>query len=441
MGATLDTSVLARADGNALQANLAVIKGRRPTGWIGQTHPARRGELPFLWRDVLRIADRDLVDAVALSAPSHCIDGWSYASRGVSAILSGDMHAARHLAYYAQLRAALSFLANVGVGIFNGINFVVDDGGRVHRLDPDPVAPSSQRGLGTHKVVWQALEGWANNSSQSKHLLEVLRLAGTSYRDCLDGIWPGSANAAVVVPLIASWGVDLRRAGADHDFRNVSSYVSHALNPLPQQVLGNLNFVANFWELHEPTGSGGFDKLDRFLLRSILQAQHFRMYSNKSYGTGSISNRFDQLPATVRSVASREFLISNVEKADPLLLTKARLRTSPAGPLEMMARAFLLLRTATALTHHSLAAAGVSSALGDLRPWLDTVATDRGFRDPNKPYTDILELWYEVQYALEDLRSSKKPAPSSLADWIKRPNRGMPILTEVERIGVWSFGV
>src|SRR4051794_23369664 len=42
---------------------------------------------------------------IAASSITHCFDGWSYFARAVDAELSGDPDAARHLGYYAELRA------------------------------------------------------------------------------------------------------------------------------------------------------------------------------------------------------------------------------------------------------------------------------------------------------------------------------------------------
>lgn len=41
---------------------------------------------------------------VAASLPGHCIDGWAYLGRSLSACLHGDAGTARHLAYYAEPR-------------------------------------------------------------------------------------------------------------------------------------------------------------------------------------------------------------------------------------------------------------------------------------------------------------------------------------------------
>jgi len=56
-----------------------------------------------------------LSEYIAASCLLHCSDGWSYLGRAISALLRGDPHRARHLAYYAELRAATALLAKVGV--------------------------------------------------------------------------------------------------------------------------------------------------------------------------------------------------------------------------------------------------------------------------------------------------------------------------------------
>src|SRR6476661_7745516 len=52
-----------------------------------------------------------LAEYVAASAILHCSDGWGYLGRAMGAQLQGDIGTSRHLAYYAELRAAMSLLA------------------------------------------------------------------------------------------------------------------------------------------------------------------------------------------------------------------------------------------------------------------------------------------------------------------------------------------
>lgn len=69
---------------------------------------------------------RHLSQYIAASCLLHCTDGWSYLGKPISSLLRGDPHGARHLAYYAELRAAMSLLATTGVGVFDRYHFVID---------------------------------------------------------------------------------------------------------------------------------------------------------------------------------------------------------------------------------------------------------------------------------------------------------------------------
>ncbi len=75
-----------------------------------------------------------LASYIAASSTIHCMDGWSYAARAVEAELSGDIDAARHLAYYAELRAAMSILAGAGVGVFHNQHFALRVNGRCAQI-------------------------------------------------------------------------------------------------------------------------------------------------------------------------------------------------------------------------------------------------------------------------------------------------------------------
>src|SRR5688572_29446428 len=53
-------------------------------------------------------APQQLAQYVAASTLLHCADGWSYLGKSIISLLRGDPHRALHLAYYAELRAAIS---------------------------------------------------------------------------------------------------------------------------------------------------------------------------------------------------------------------------------------------------------------------------------------------------------------------------------------------
>ena len=93
-----------------------------------------------------------LSEYVAASAVVHSFDGWSYLSRALEAEMAGDPDSARHLGYYAELRAAMSMLASGGIGVFDRQHVVVRDSQECEIFKSD----------GTHVFAWQALEIWAD---------------------------------------------------------------------------------------------------------------------------------------------------------------------------------------------------------------------------------------------------------------------------------------
>lgn len=291
----LDVSVLATADrGHVLNA-LASFANKSSSQWFPAGHPASQGQLPR-WQKLNSFPAVQAIEAVAASGPNHCIDGWSYASRGLAALLAGDGHSARHLAYYAQLRAGLSILSNLGVGIFNRTNFVVTALGTITRLDTHPPRKPNAPGMGTHDIVWEALKEWTLGTQTSRLFLEMVKIGTASLKECLDAIWPGSSATGAASTLIEAWGVDLKRGKDEHKNRNISSYSPQAMNPLGAIAPDGLRFVKGFWDLFEPTSGTSFDNLDRYLLRSLLLKQHRTITNNSSYSTGAITSRYHELP-------------------------------------------------------------------------------------------------------------------------------------------------
>jgi len=66
---------------------------------------------------------------IAASSLSHSLDGWGYLAHAVESLLKGDKGIAVHLAYYAELRATMSFLACEGIGALNHLHFCTDSSG------------------------------------------------------------------------------------------------------------------------------------------------------------------------------------------------------------------------------------------------------------------------------------------------------------------------
>ncbi|MDO8799101.1 hypothetical protein [Phenylobacterium sp.] len=429
---------LALADRTHVMAAMAQFSGKPTAQWLDPTKPGHDGALPKHWPAFQALEPAQVIRVLAASAPNHCMDGWSYVSRSLSALLAGDPHAARHLAYYAQLRAALSLLANLGIGVVDGINFVVDASGAIIPLDPRADGtPPPKRGDGTHTVVWDALEAWGATPALAASFLRLVRIQGTSLDDILSGIWPGYAPQAVASGLITSWGADLKQGRDDKLSRNRSSYYPTALNNLPNAPGDHIDFVDNFWELFRPVGASQFDRVDAYLIRRLLQSLHHLAYDNSDYLSGQIGKEYERLPAQIQVIVPRSFLAVPEANDRPLIISLASRPGPQAGPTDMLSRALLLLRLATAFTHSNMVDAGLSVAEGALRPWLNEIAVARGFWAPDAPLDFLGDLWLDVEYELVDFMDLKIDVGSE--GWLSRAAKRMPIVSEAERIGLWSL--
>ena len=319
----------------------------------------------------------------------------------LGSLLAGDSHATRHLAYYAQLRAALSILHVNGVGIFNGLNFVADRTGVIHRLDSNI---QRERGAGTHRAVWPLIENWAANPSNARVFTECVQFRGVSLSDCITAIWSTSVAAPLVSKIVESWGVDLQRSANDRNWRNVSSYDAHALNPAPSSFIDRLELVRNLWLSLEPDGLGGYPELDRHLLRNfleILKPDRVQPAANKRLW----DNGLKKLDSQIQSFAPVEFL-DRQEDVDDLPIITVAANGVPGDVHAMVCRALLLIRTATSIVRTAFVEAGFEPLQDNLMSWFEIVGLERGFWQKNSQPGEVDELWDVINDAIGDLSSS-----------------------------------
>ena len=201
----------------------------------------------------------ELIEYVAGSTLVHCFDGWSFLARALDAEMSGDPDTARHLGYYAELRAAFSIMAGEGVGIFNRNHIVVMENQKCRSL------PSER----THVLTWQALECWAGLSKSSATLFKAIRPAGITIKDWLDHF--GGSPGFVADKWLKTWGLDLSRLQDDREARNLVSYRPSAfVSSGPRPIAETVKTVTELWKICGPDAHGGFSSLDLHLLRSSV---------------------------------------------------------------------------------------------------------------------------------------------------------------------------
>ena len=384
-----------------------------------------------------------LIDYLAASVLVHCYDGWSYLARALEAEMSGDPDAARHLGYYAELRAAFSIMAGEGVGIFNYDHLIVTDEGKCRSL-PE---------MSTHSLIWQALEYWADLPKSTDTLFKVIRPEGIPLKSWLDH-FGGSANF-ISNDWLKTWGLDLSRLRDDRKARNLSSYRPTAfISPGPRPIAETVKTVTELWEICGPGGSrGGFSSLDLHLLRSSVeklfenttgqsrkqeQAKHkYRKQINTMLNTQSLSDS--------KRNRLEEFLAFETDENTPELLLAAGRTNQPTHlnhSQQVLARATLLLRVATGSLSNLLNESG-ASLYTDLEFWWMGTSVRRRLWSKNNAPDNFADLWQDVSEALDIAQQSTQPPNNPDCHhsfWFAKPESAAPaaLLTTTERIFLWG---
>jgi hypothetical protein len=161
----------------------------RSSKWVGNRNRYSRDTVKRIKVDITKgslRSPRQLSQYIAASSILHCADGWSYLGKAISSLMRGDPHRSRHLAYYAELRAALSLLASEGIGIFQNQHFVFDGQNSVSRL---------QTGKQTHQVVWNCLECWAQQKRSGSLFARIITPYGRTLDEWLAPLGGGNIVA------------------------------------------------------------------------------------------------------------------------------------------------------------------------------------------------------------------------------------------------------
>ena len=396
---------------------------RRWKRWLNLKHP---------YSDVIRALRRPrtvdgekLGEYIAASAPLHLADGWNYLSRAFDAITRGDRHAAYHLAYYAELRAAMSLLATEGIGIFRDRHIALNAG-----FVPTEFSGSS------HAATWEVLSAWSDEPGTAERLLESISLEQKSLSEWLTAIGAlPSARRVLAKEWLAAWSLDLQLVATDRERRNEISYRPtriHLLPPVdPQLELTAPLFQS--WEVLEPFSADGTGVLlDSSLLRRAISLSVKEKWC--SYGSPEAAM------AALKSDMSQpgyEALHAGNASADAILGQAEETGTVVATPV--LARALLMLRLASARSALLLADAGISKE--DLEFWWESLGTDMGLWESSGDIDAFADLWRDVEEAIGQARERMAAIPNGTSvHAVSRVLSREVSLTQFSRAPLWLLG-
>lgn len=442
-----ETANIKSASAIAVQAAAQRITPTALAGhWITATNAYHQDAIATIYDHSRngQFAQNDLHEYVAASAPNHCLDGWAYWGRALHSLIQGDTYTTVHLAYYAELRAAMSILAAEGIGAFNRIHVTFDQGGSVNVIGDIP----------THDFVWQALGEWSKRTGSGTIIGDLVSDGLHPLSDWLEEFGSGYVSQSYARQWMQAWSLDLQQSSDDRLARNVASYrptvVTGRLYPSP---IHSSKLVRETWSAFEPDSANGFAVLDRYLIRLAFEDAFFvatgatPLTQSVSYG-GRVATTIGRLRHTASTQADLQaFMTRSDHRALDLLILSEAAKQDIIGTsdqhLQIVARAALLLRIATGVCKNLLRSAGYSSS--DLASWGVGEAQNLGLVRNGSVLTHPADMWADVVTGLEELKRWEADPGSSTAtrmDWFADPLLATPLLMlgGCERIALWGLG-
>lgn len=383
------------------------------------------------------VRSRNLADYVAASAPLHCCDGWSLLGRAVGAHLRGDADATRHLAYYAELRAAMSLLATQGVGIFNERHFVIDEDSAASLLTK----------ASTHTAAWDVLEAWGDSPVAADVLAAILMPAGRAISDWVAALPAGSSWQPIATDWLSHIGLDLRVLSDDRDARNEASYrPTHLQARQGLSCTDAVSIAREMWALLQPEPSLPFTELDRYLLRRTLEQAFFAVEESTHRQAPrrferAIATALQEIDPGLSSPEWDRFLRRVDDSNDPPIMRASDTRPAVSSPyhhVSVMARALMLLRVASGTVRHMLIEAGVG--LGSLSFWWEPYGRERGLWTIPPLSSELMDGWADTELTLREVDEwiDQGREGTYREMWTSLPN---PVtdLASLEKVGLWSL--
>ena len=376
--------LLQAASPHCIQLALLTIPGRNR--WLTAQH--RYADVAgALWPPSVGVDGVPLAEYIAYSIPLHVADGWTFLARALDSVKAGDIDSAIHMAYYAELRAAMSLLATEGVGVFD----------RRHVAIGSNYAITDLVNQGTHRVVWELLSAWGSDPGRSPTILDAIRVEQRTISDWLQVAQISQSVQHVVAGnWLNEWSVDLQRFSKDREARNEVSYRPHRLVatniPVPGIRYRVVDPLLRIWDSLEPSPDLGGVALDTELLARALSYA----FDRPSRSIPEWEHFVDQnlQPASGVLKATLKGPLANSGR----IFSWAQQSSFPPTANAIIARATLLLRIANAVCAQLLHQLQITRM--DLEFWWQPVGEEYGLWSNGYEPVDFADLWWDVEDAI-----------------------------------------
>lgn len=387
-----------------------------------------------------QISSNEFKTYLAASSLAHLLDGWMYLSNSFNSLLNGDKGTAIHLAYYAELRSAMSILATEGIGVFDKKHFGVFE---YNHCEIFKYRGNQYKKGSTHQFVWNAMEKWSNSSYKPDvELLKIFKVRGRDFYELTEFFHPATAGSTfltvqTVKSWLKEWCLDIRSYREDRENRNEVSYRPQRIKNFDQ----NIDFKAiitcldGYWTAISPSATDKFSLLDTYLLRKLFRNIYVKIGSPGNY-KDLVENAFNQYGIHDETL----FSLLNFEPPfhdEHVLFEQAKVRHTTT--LSIMARATILLRISVGLVSQLLRAGGIDKSSLDF-VW-DSYGIDNGFWTTGNLPVDFDLLWSDAQSSFSDLKSDLDlpGVDNSIYSIRQRNPKEIILLEQINRACLWGL--
>lgn len=383
---------------------------------------------------------------LAASALSHLLDGWGYLSNAVNSLLCGNAGVSIHLAYYAELRAVMSFLASEGIGVFNKQHLAATNINSFECFDKykrkDKKGKMQNTKIGTHIFAWDALEKWCRSSNKPEYkLLEIFKVRGFDFQELVSSFLPSSSfpmSSNTVKGWLLKWAFDIKKYRSDRELRNFVSYRPQTMSGF-DSVIDCKQTIKRIYEIFEtlsPLGDNPFRYLDTLLLTDLLT----QLYATISPTIREpyqvlVEKAFADLGDSL-DLSTRTHLLSTLPLNQKHIIF-AEAEREETAPLPIISRAALLLRISTGCVSKLLKEALVGK--DELCFVWDSYTLMNGFKDSPIPVTDFHTLWTEIEQYFSDLMIQIEHTDNNLYAIRQAAEEDISQLSQFNRVALWGL--